>query len=264
MTDRRELHRSLLYRLLASAFLYPDADVGSTICSDEFVQSLRRSADALGEDDVVERIEHLRRAIGSPPDVGHDLAAEYVALFTRNVPCSPYGSRYLVRDVMARPRVLAEVTGYYTAFGVRVDQDHPDLPDHIGMELEFLGYLLAKEVYASDAGWESRAAICRDARGRFLHEHMLLWIPSFRERLHEHARLLFYPAVADVVLAVLENDARSFGRVIGDPVGTGTDGVGSVAHGGNGPLSAFGADLRVADEDSDSDESTFDCVFISR
>lgn len=201
--------RALLYRLLASAYLYPEPEIEETICSNEFADTLRTAATALGNDTLVECIDALMTAASASMRASVGMRAEHVALFTRNVPCSPYGSRYLVRDVMSRPRVLEEVTRYYSAFGVQVDRDHPDLPDHIGTELEFVGYLLGKELHALETGEETGALICREARGRFLSEHLLLWFPAFRERLHEHARLPWYPALADAVQALLEDDARS-------------------------------------------------------
>lgn len=246
MNVSRDLHRSLMYRLLASAFLYPDTDIGIEICSESFVRTLHRPAVALGSPQVMERVEQLQGAVDATREATLSLASEYVALFTRNVLCSPYGSRYLVRDVLARPRVLEEVMGYYTAFGVEVDRAQPDLPDHVGTELEFVGYLLAKEVYAYEAGWVERAAICRDARRRFLGEHLLHWFPAFRDQLHVQARLPFYPAVADLTLAVLEEDARALGSLQYGLV-----------------RSSRLVQAVSVEGESDDNESTFDCGIIS-
>jgi DMSO reductase family type II enzyme chaperone len=207
--------RALLYRLLAGAFVYPDVEAEAALCSGEFLTTLKGAARALGNADLVESIEHLRGAIFATGAADLSLAAEHVTLFTRNVPCSPYASRYLVRDVMARPRVLEEVNRVYHAFGVQVDRDRPDLPDHIGAELEFLGYLLAKELHALEQGWQEQAQICRDARATLLREHLLLWVPVFYERLNDHARLPFYPAVTGVALALLQDDAGALGVTVG-------------------------------------------------
>lgn len=210
MNDPR-FYRAVLYRLLAYGFVYPDPDIYPQIVSETYIETLRRSARPLNNPKLVQGVAALRHAIAATRAADLDLASDYVALFARNVLCSPYGSRYLVRDVMARPRVLEEIAGTYSAFGVRVSRDHPDLPDHIGAELEFLGYLLGKELFALEAGWDAQAAICQDARARLLREHLLLWVRDFRERLHAHARLPFYPAVADVVMLLVEDDARSLG-----------------------------------------------------
>lgn len=248
-------HRSVLYRLLAFGFLYPDAEVKQLLLSPTFSEALGERVSALGNPSISAQVAALKQAVVTTRAARLDLAAEHVALFSRNVPCSPYGSRYLIHDVMARPRILEEVSGIYRAFGLEVSREHPDLPDHIGTQLEFLGYLIAKELRALETGREEQAAICRDARAWLLQEHLLLWVPAFQQRLREHARLPFYPAVVDLVLAVLRDDARAIGCAAGQ------------LHRHNGSESLASDTLvreRVpvsaqANLESDDDESTFDC-----
>jgi TorA maturation chaperone TorD len=91
----------------------------------------------------------------------------------------------------------------YAAFGFQVSARRPNLPDHISAELEFVAALLAKEAYALDQGWYPQAKLTRQARRKFIRENLAQWLPAFVERLEQHRRLPFYPAVAALVLALL-------------------------------------------------------------
>ncbi|MBI2941454.1 MAG: molecular chaperone TorD family protein [Chloroflexi bacterium] len=85
-------------------------------------------------------------------------------------------------------------------------QDHPERLDHLGVELEFVGALCAKEAYAWEAGQLEPAAICREARERFVATHLAGWLPEFVARLKANARLAFYPAVMALALTLVQTE----------------------------------------------------------
>jgi TorA maturation chaperone TorD len=67
-------------------------------------------------------------------------------------------------------------------------------PDHIGMELEFMSVLAAREAYAREHQLdEAQFEICLDAQKKFLREHLGRWAPAFARRL---ARSAIHPALA--------------------------------------------------------------------
>jgi TorA maturation chaperone TorD len=67
-------------------------------------------------------------------------------------------------------------------------------PDHLGMELEFMSVLAAREAYAHEHQLDNEAvAVCRDAQKKFLREHLGRWSPAFARRL---ARVAVDPALA--------------------------------------------------------------------
>lgn len=77
---------------------------------------------------------------------------------------------------------MADIAGFYRAFGFEVSGERPD---HIVPEVEFVALLLVKEAYARLAGDGAGADVCREAREKFLGEHLGAWLPEFAARARE-------------------------------------------------------------------------------
>jgi DMSO reductase family type II enzyme chaperone len=201
------LARATAYIQLARALAYPTDALLADLRAGGFVERLGAAVavlDAAGP--LAAALDDLARAVAALPAGPLGLAEEHTRLFARQVPAPPYESSYDRDPGNSRVVRLQEIARYYAAFGLRVAPDHPDLPDHLGAELEFAGVLCAKEAYAIDAGLAEPAAVCAEARARFVGEHLIGWLPRFVERLEAQARLAFYPAVAALALALLRDE----------------------------------------------------------
>lgn len=77
---------------------------------------------------------------------------------------------------------MADIAGFYGAFGFEVTGERPD---HIVPQLEFLALLLVKEAYSLIAEDRDGAAICAEARGKFVAEHLGRWLPLLAQRARE-------------------------------------------------------------------------------
>ena len=82
-------------------------------------------------------------------------------------------------------RILADLAGRYAAFGFSPRSEEPD--DHLSVECDFVSYLLLKEAYARARGQEEAAAVTREARTRFLAEHVAPVGHRFAGKLPEDA-----------------------------------------------------------------------------
>jgi DMSO reductase family type II enzyme chaperone len=201
----RLLDRAEFARLLARGFVYPDAELMASLKSREYFARLDELA-ALLEEGI---------DVGGPADSvagqGYDLPglqSEYTRLFARNVPCPLNASAYGA-DGVGAVHDLARTAAFYGAFGFRVSTRARELPDHLCIQLEFLGVLCAKEAFAIDNGWGDRAAICADARTRFAAEHMAPWVTQLLGRLEQHARLPVYVALGRIVENLVRQEARA-------------------------------------------------------
>lgn len=67
-------------------------------------------------------------------------------------------------------RILADLEAAYGAFGFRPAAEEPD--DHLAVECDFMAWLHLKEAYALAAGLGDAAQVTREARDRFLREHV--------------------------------------------------------------------------------------------
>lgn len=75
---------------------------------------------------------------------------------------------------MAKGHDLADISGFYQAFGLEVTHTATDrdLPDHLSCELEFYGVLLARSATLLDQADEEGVFVVRDARRKFLSDHL--------------------------------------------------------------------------------------------
>ncbi len=93
--------------------------------------------------------------------------------------CPPYETEYCHwKDPTYRAHQLADIAGFYRAFGLEPDSGHPERHDHVSLELEFVAFLLLKLEYAA-AQDPSHASTCREALGAFVRDHVAWWMPTF-------------------------------------------------------------------------------------
>lgn len=105
--------------------------------------------------------------------------------------CPPYETQYCPQTFSVyRSERLADIAGFYRAFGVEPSRDQPERVDHIALELELMAWLLNKEQYALAQGGaqvEEHVEVCRDAQKKFFAEHLAWWVPAFATALWRKA-----------------------------------------------------------------------------
>lgn len=192
--------RAGMYAALALGLDYP-SDPNDW---DMLVASLRSAGDR-SSNDIKVMIPRLAQAIVESRTNSISPAEEHTFLFARQTPCPPRESAFVDTG---RSHVLADVAGFYRAFGFQVANTAPQLPDHICSQLEFMAVLCAKQAYALQQGWTDQAEICQEARRTFLEEHLGRWIYPWSEQIRRVARLPLYPALAALVQTLLADEAE--------------------------------------------------------
>lgn len=179
------LGRSALYEALSLALAYPtEESVEETlILVEDLVE--HPFASALGITERLQALITIGRNADDPIDADR-LAPVHVTLFDGSVLCSPHETEY-IRDPLAKAAQLADIAGFYGAFGLQVGESHPTMPDFVGTELEFMALLTRREAYARTQGWDERALICVDAGRTFLETHLGRWVGAFAADLGTQA-----------------------------------------------------------------------------
>jgi DMSO reductase family type II enzyme chaperone len=199
LTPETHAARGAVYRFFATAFRYPD--------------------------------QHVARALASPPPgltslegalwaADATLEDEYVRTFGHSVPKEfpPFETEFTSAQTFRQTADLADIAGFYRAFGVRVVPELGERLDALEVELEFLHLLAMKEAHALARGEAEHASVVAAATRKFLSEHVGRWVPSFAKRLTAKGRSPLYRALADALGAWIRQDLETLGVRSPQPV----------------------------------------------
>lgn len=216
--DEEPLVRGLLYRLLATAYRYPDQSVQEAL--NEFLGS-PEDAPCLADACTRNLQGPLAWLADELRQLGREqMEAEYTALFGHLVhgSCSPYEAEYDEgAGGLGQPHLLADLAAFYRAFHVRLAEDARERADFIAVECEFLAFLCMKESHARENSASDLVVLSRDAQRKFLGEHLGVWVPRFLGRLECEADG-FYLALAHLTSVHVREECGLFG--ISLPVST--------------------------------------------
>ena len=101
-----------------------------------------------------------------------------------------YGTEYISKHEFQRSNYLADISGFYKAFGVEIKSDRPDSLEAV---LEFMHYLIYKEINAPSA---EKAEICLDAQKKFLNEYVSPMARAIAQKVIDQTQSSFYKTIS--------------------------------------------------------------------
>lgn len=142
------------------------------------------------------------------------LKLEFDALFL--VPgrryTTPYESVYRggrTGEGLVRGEATAAVQRFYARAGADVSSDFRELPDYIGLELEFMHHLCAREASAWERDEADAARQWAAMEQAFLQDHLAQWVDDFSARLAANARSDFYRGLAELMPVFVHRDLET-------------------------------------------------------
>ena len=152
-------------------------------------------------------------AEGDLEQIRIDTAAEYNALLLNmsRSPVFPYESVYTSELHLMRQDAYEQVKAFMGRLGLAASEKVNLPEDHIGIELEFMGRLVAREVDALVMGDDAARAEARDMQREFLRDHLLVWAPQFCADLAAKAKSFAYRGLAEMTEDFLAFEAEDFG-----------------------------------------------------
>lgn len=142
--------------------------------------------------DVIEEMRNLIAAL--PEDAASDASAildvpladwepEFFSVLGP-AGCPICESSYERAAQASRGPMLAEVAGFYEAFGYAPDRLR-EVPDHAAMELGFLSFLAMKVAFARFESQAEAASVAAQAYSDFYRQHLAGWLPACADALLE-------------------------------------------------------------------------------
>ncbi|MHC4181915.1 MAG: TorD/DmsD family molecular chaperone [Planctomycetota bacterium] len=174
----------------------------------EFIKSLRESniLDVLNRPDL-----HFNEQ--TPNEVSdkflNDLELEYTRLFIGpGKHISPYESAYRGNGNALWGETTVAVKNFIESSGLEYSSNWFGLPDHIGVELEFMQRFTCREKEAWTQEDKETAIRCLEFEKKFIDEHLSQWVPIFCNKVKEETQVAFYGEIADLTRQFIDYDSK--------------------------------------------------------
>jgi hypothetical protein len=122
--------------------------------------------------------------------------------------CAATESSYDLAAMANRGPLIAEVSSFYEAFAYPPRLTSDLAPDHVVVELDFLGFLALKVAYATLEGRTAEGEIAEAAYFEFRDRHPRFWLAGLKDRLQETGAAAYVHA-AEWVCDSLAADERA-------------------------------------------------------
>ena len=193
-------NRSYYYGFLSTVYLQEP--------SREFIKSLRESSilDVLNRSDL-----RFDKEINNDVSDKHlnNLVLEYTRLFIGpGKHIVPYESVYRDNEDALWSETTVEVKKFIESSGLQYSSNWSGLPDHIGVELEFMQRLTCHEKEAWTGEDKETAIRCLEFEKRFIDEHLSQWVPIFCNKVKEETRTAFYREIAELTRQFIGFDSE--------------------------------------------------------
>ncbi len=206
------LARATLYRLCAQAFRHPGRDwpaewnaiargIGAALevlaldgCGTAELHDAFDLAWAAARDPGRIRRDHVR-LMGHCPRAG----------------TTPYETEWTgSAGELLQYHLLADLGGFYRAFGLELATGCDERPDHLSIELCFLSFLCVKEATAEERALAPLLEAVREGQQKFLDEHLLRWAAAFCARVKREDPGGYYGQAATLLERFLARERERF------------------------------------------------------
>lgn len=219
MTDSEfygAITRSEMYRMLSRSLLYPTREVFDFIRNPMYSEFLSKYL--VYNDLSIEfqkDVSHFQEmhSFWRKKQLREELENEYNRLFAHlgSAKCPPYETEYGYENIFQKTEAMADISGFYRAYGLDVSDINTERVDFIGTELEFMSYLAANEAYARTHDEMVHLEVCRDVQRKFLRDHLGRWITLFSQILKKSAKNPFYSHLGRLTEVFLDAESQALG-----------------------------------------------------
>lgn len=123
-------------------------------------------------------------------------------------PC--WASFYFEKDPQIFGRKTLEVREWYAKYGLMIERKYHEPDDHLGLMLQFVSMLVAREAEAIEARDTAAAAEYQSKEEEFIKQNILLWVAHWQGLVETSANTGFYRGIALLISGVIQEFMKRF------------------------------------------------------
>jgi len=189
-------------------------------------ESALRDGSSQVDSERMQRYETLAAAFSYPddrfferfPNLAGDkqnIQAEYDRLFRAGVVWL-YGAEHLAKNDFQRANLMADIMGFYTAFGLEPDKERPDA---VTCELDFMYNVIFKRNLALTDSTveqaEEKIGVCSDAEEKFFSQHLEPAARIIAQKIMSESSNAFYKEAAEELTILMDGEKNHFNLMTG-------------------------------------------------
>jgi len=199
------LCRSGIYEALALGFRPPNRESIERLLTQTHNQALAEIAAILDEESSDQESKSLAACVrklmecSEVPELEFlNSSFRYLFGHTAHSKVPPYETEYGTETLFQQPQQLSDLSGFFAAFGLKLESGQHERIDHISCECEFLAFLTRKEAFALEQNDATMLEETRKAQKLFLKDHLGRFVLSFSNLLMREAPDNFYAALGEL------------------------------------------------------------------
>jgi TorA maturation chaperone TorD len=185
--------RESVYRFFADLCLNPPSDSLVDMVRDGSILSVFQGYDD-GAAGFPWLSEFVKEAEGIP-NLKDELEAEHTAMFVLPSGVLPHESAYLDKEKRVGGRFTESVRRFYENAGAPILDACIQMPDHIGVELEFMAFLCRMEKELRERAEYHFLHKCIDFQKSFMEGHLSRWAYRCFDEISNQTECRFYKAL---------------------------------------------------------------------
>ena len=118
-------------------------------------------------------------------------------------------AEHVVKNEFQRVNIISDIMGFYNAFGVKTDKQRPD---SLVNELEFMYYIIFKEIKASGKNdGEEKSSVCLNAQKKFFINYLYPAAKEIASKIISTTNNIYYKEISEDFLDFIEKEKKELG-----------------------------------------------------
>ncbi len=190
----------------------PDAALIAAIREVEFPDNLALRPTSETSDQA---LQLMRDALAGLPHIPGKkdldaLAVDFADIYlTHALQASPYESVWLDEDGLVMQQPMFKIRDWYAKYGLAAEDWRTRSDDHLSLQLQFLAHLMD--------GVEGESKLLLEQAGKFMDEHLLLWLPDFTRRVSHRCATPYFAGASLVTWSWCESFRDAIAEILQQP-----------------------------------------------